>query len=144
MKKCISVIMIVLLFMAILPIYAIADSQVADIKSLSDDELLALEAAIKEEKIERKLVKSAQVGAGSYIVGQDIPVGSYTITDDGKYSMNIFVYNDKDAQERDSRIVNLVLWANGEKTGKIELSEGNILEINGPIVLTVFDGIVWE
>ncbi len=144
MKKCISVIMIVLLFMAILPIYAIADSQVADIKSLSDDELLALEAAIKEEKIERKLVKSAQVGAGSYIVGQDIPVGSYTITDDGKYSMNIFVYNDKDAQERDSRIVNLVLWANGEKTGKIELSEGNILEINGPIILTVFDGIVWE
>ena len=141
MKRFLAILIVLIM---VLPIFALAESFGIDLSKLTNDELLALEMDIDAEKIDRKMVKSARLGAGSYTVGIDIPAGSYTITDDGKYSMNIFVYKDKAAQEDDYRTYNLLLWSNGEKTGKIDLEEGNILVINAAIILTVFDGIVWE
>ena len=58
--------------------------------------------------------------------------------------MNIFVYQNAEDQEKDRRKYNLVLWANGDKTGKLELEDGNILKISDSIILSVYEGIVWE
>lgn len=141
MKRLVSILLVLIL---LLPIFAVAESLGIDLSKLTNDELLALEMAIDAEKIDRKMVKSAKLGAGSYTVGKDIPAGSFTITNDGKYSMNIFVYKNKSAQENDYRTYNLALWSSGDKTGKIDLEDGYILEINGSITLTVFEGVVWE
>lgn len=140
MKRIIAI----FLLLTIIPVYAFADMPTIDFRTMTNEELISLETIISEEKLARKMVKSAKLGAGTYTVGKDIPAGSYTITDDSKYSMNIFVYKNKADREKDIRIYNLILWGNGEKTGKIELEEGNVLDINQSIILTVFEGVIWE
>ncbi len=99
-------------------IYHFAEISSIDFSQLTNEELLVLEIAVQTEKVERKLVKSAKLSAGSYSVGIDIPAGSYTITNDGKYSMNIFVFKSFLCQEKDEPIVNLLLWKKERKQEK--------------------------
>lgn len=110
-----------------------------DLSSVSDDELMKLPAQITAEQIARGLVKSADIRAGKYRIGTDIPAGAYVIKNNGKYSMNIFVQN-----AFGEYTYNLALWSTGEETGRIELNEGDILDINGDIILSVFTGITWN
>ncbi len=110
-----------------------------DLSSVSDGELMNLPAQISEEQIARGLVKSAEIHAGKYRIGKDIPAGSYVIKNKGKYSMNIFVQN-----VIGEYTYNLALWSTGEETGRIELNEGDILDINGDITLSIFTGITWN
>lgn len=110
-----------------------------DLSSVSDDELMKLPAQISAEQIARGLVKSAEIRAGKYRIGKDIPAGSYVIKNNGKYSMNIFVQN-----AIGEYTYNLALWSTGEETGRIELNEGDVLDINGDIILSTFTGIIWN
>ena len=120
-------------------IFSISYAEEINIKQLSNDDLLLLEIAIQAEKLERGLVKSAHIGAGKYTAGKDIPVGAYILTNEYRYSMNICVYNSS------GRVIyNLALWHTGEKTGKIELNEGDILDINGNVLIETFTGVLWE
>ncbi len=110
-----------------------------DLSSVSDDELMKLPAQITAEQIARGLVKSAEIRAGKYRIGTDIPAGAYVIKNNGKYSMNIFVQN-----TYGEYTYNLALWSTGEETGRIELNEGDVLDINGDIILSIFTGITWN
>ena len=53
--------------------------------------------------------------------------------------MNIFVQN-----AIGEYTYNLALWSTGEETGRIELNEGDVLDINGDIILSTFTGIIWN
>ncbi len=85
-----------------------------DLSSVSDDELMKLPAQITAEQIARGLVKSAEIRAGKYRIGTDIPAGAYVIKNKGKYSMEAFVQN-TDGEYT----YNLALWATGEETGRV-------------------------
>lgn len=135
MKRIITVFIIILLLVSIGTAY----TESIDLSSLSNEELLNLPQAISAEMISRGLVKSAQLGSGKYTVGKDIPAGSYIITNEYKYSMNIHVVN-----RSGKTAYNLALWKTGEETGKIELNEGDVLDINGNILLTVYTGVFWQ
>ena len=110
-----------------------------DFTTISDEELMRLPELISAEQIERGLVKSAEVKAGKYRIGNDIPAGAYMIKNNGKYSMNIFVQDPSGYYT-----YNLALWSNGEETGRIELNEGDVLDINGDIILSIFTGVIWK
>ena len=51
-----------------------------DISTLSDDELVALMARVQEEIVARHIEGTANLAGGTYIVGKDIPAGSYIYT----------------------------------------------------------------
>ena len=135
MKKALSVIIVLSVLFSV---SALAFAEF-DLSALTDEELMQLPLKVTEEQIARGLVKSAHIGSGKYIVGQDLPAGNYKATNEHKYSMNFWVF-DKNGRPT----YNLALWETGEETGKIILNDGDTLEINGSILLSVFSGIVWE
>jgi len=136
MKRFLAVILAALLLTLTI---CSALAETIDLTALTDDELINLPQAIAAEMISRGLVKSAKLGSGKYTVGKDIPAGAYIIKNEYKYSMNIHVKN-----SAGKNVYNLALWKTGEETGKIDLSEGDVLDINGNILLTVYTGVVWE
>ncbi len=136
MKRLLSITFVIMLFTLSLG-SAFASS--LDLSTLTDDELMNLPQKVAAEMIARGLIKSAKLGSGKYTVGKDIPAGAYIIKNEYKYSMNIHVKSSSG-----KTVYNLALWSTGEETGKIDLSEGDVLDINGNILLTVYTGVVWE
>lgn len=74
MKKLITVILILAL---LLPAAALAE--IPDISGLSSDELIELSHEIQLMLFSEKLVQGITVEQGKYIVGEDIPAGTYRI-----------------------------------------------------------------
>lgn len=76
MKKFVSTILIVLLLVGC------AYAETLDVSSMTDDELLSAYESIKAEMESRDLqaVTERTLREGKYIIGKDIPAGSYAIT----------------------------------------------------------------
>ena len=98
-----------------------------DFASFTDDELLVLQAQITAEIESRGLTdkKVNQLSSGSYVVGTDIPAGSYTFRkipgDD--YTAVLYVYNSDDLE-------NSVSSGSASESGcMLNLQEGQILRI---------------
>ena len=72
MKKLFSVILLV----CMIPVFAFA----ADLSDLSFDELIKLRDEINAEIVSRPEWKETEVPAGQWVVGEDIPAGTYSIT----------------------------------------------------------------
>ncbi len=70
----------VCLLVACLLLVTVAIADVPDISGLTDDEIVELLGKVNEELVTRGIVKSAELPAGKYTGGKDLPVGSYIIT----------------------------------------------------------------
>ena len=127
MKKFLGFLFAVLL---LLPIFASAE---VDVKSLSTEELLALRVSIVDELMARGEMKSANVPAGEYVVGDDIPAGSYSITTD--QLLVTIVVGDYDG---------MYVVSPDSPVGKLTLKAGDKIQITGKIVLTKYAGLSFE
>ncbi len=127
MKKFLGFLFVVLL---LLPIFASAE---VDVKSLSTEELLALRVSIVDELMARGEMKSANVPAGEYVVGDDIPAGSYSITTD--QLLVTIVIGDYDG---------MYVVSPDSPVGKLTLKVGDKIQITGKIVLTKYSGLSFE
>ena len=127
MKKFLGFLFAVLL---LLPIFASAE---VDVKSLSTEELLALRVSIVDELMARGEMKSANVPAGEYVVGEDIPAGSYSITTD--QLLVTIVVGDYDG---------MYVVSPDSPVGKLTLKAGDKIQITGKIVLTKYAGLSFE
>ena len=127
MKKFLGFLFAVLL---LLPIFASAE---VDVKSLSTEELLALRVSIVDELMARGEMKSANVPAGEYVVGDDIPAGSYSITTD--QLLVTIVIGDYDG---------MYVVSPDSPVGKLTLKAGDKIQITGKIVLTKYAGFSFE
>lgn len=127
MKKFLGFLFAVLL---LLPIFASAE---VDVKSLSTEELLALRVSIVDELMARGEMKSANVPAGEYVVGDDIPAGSYSITTD--QLLVTIVIGDYDG---------MYVVSPDSPVGKLTLKAGDKIQITGKIVLTKYAGLSFE
>lgn len=83
MKKVLGILIAVLIVLTSLPVLA----ERVDFSAYNDAELIELLASVQQEIANRHIEKSATLPEGSYIVGKDIPVGSYDITVSYKGSM---------------------------------------------------------
>ena len=120
----------ILAILLMVPFFAGAE---IDVKSLSTEEMLALRVSIVEELMSRGEMKSAKVPAGEYIVGEDIPVGSYSITTDQiLVTVVIGDYDDMYVISSDSPI------------GKLTLKAGDKIQFTGNVVMTKFAGLSFE
>lgn len=127
MKKFLGFFLAVLL---LLPVFASAE---VDVKSLSTEELLALRVSIVDELMARGEMKSAKVPAGEYIVGEDIPAGSYSITTD--QILVTIVIGDYDG---------MYVVSPDSPVGKLTLKAGDKIQFTGGVMLTKFAGLSFE
>ena len=66
-----------LLVVCVIPVFSWAET---DLSSMSFDQLLDLRSALNAEIISRPEWKEVVVPAGTWIVGRDIPTGSYSVS----------------------------------------------------------------
>ena len=111
-------------------------TQLVDLTTLSNEDLLALEADLRAEKVRREM-NTAVVPQGHYVAGVDFAAGTYTVTaieNDADRSKTVCVY-DTQTQE------NQLFWdlIEAGETIKITLAEGNLVELeDGDFALSPF------
>ena len=136
MKKVALFLVLLTVVSSITP--AVASERI-DFSDLSLDGLIMLKTWINEEIAERtKDEKAVRVPTGLYIVGADIPVGTYTITSvsDKIYSTVVKVYNSNGDQ------ISVALLSKGEQIGKLELLIGQYVEIkDGAVEFSTYKGL---
>lgn len=111
-------------------------TQLVDLTTLSNEDLLALEANLRTEKIRRQM-NTAVVPQGYYIAGTDFAAGTYTVSaiaDGNDHGRDIAVYETQDKS-------NQISWdyIDGGESVKISLVDGNLLSLRtGDFALTPF------
>jgi len=120
MRKLITLILILAMF---LPAIALAD--LPDISGLSTDELIELNHLIQMKLFSEKLNDGIRIPQGTYIIGEDIPAGSYRVLiegDSGSYQL----------YRGNTLILNGIVgtYFNLNEVGRIILSDGNVLQLN--------------
>ena len=126
MRKLITLLLIAAL---LLPAAALAD--LPDISGLSVEELLELNHQIQLRLFSEKLIDGVDVPAGEYVVGEDIPAGTYRLKvgfpSSGGY---LTVYKSKERKVSVTESFLGEYWGVTE-IGKIELEDGNIIDLSG-------------
>lgn len=128
-----------LVLVSILMFCSVATAESIDLTSLSFEELIALRQEIDLLLFASDEYKNVPVPAGDYVIGEDIPAGVYTLECDGGYAM-ITVYSNASKDLMSMGACHSV--GGGETVGKIELKEGQIIEIEmGTITFKTYTGL---
>lgn len=141
MKKILGILVAILIALTSLS----ASAEKVDFSTYTDDALIELLASVQQEIADRHIEKSATLPEGSYIVGKDIPVGSYDITVSYKGSMWMDVYIYADGGEGEKK-QDFTVFANGDYgdgTGSfhVDLVDGDLLKCTASITLTISAGV---
>ena len=123
MKKLITL----LLILAMLPVIALAD--LPDISGLSTDDLIELNHQIQLRLFSEQLVSGVKVPPGSYVIGEDIPAGTYRVDFPvvSDLLMGLFMAYTEDYSDY---VTYYIGENNTTAIGKVELKEGMTLEIS--------------
>ena len=133
MKKIISTLLVI--FLLVGPAYASAP----DLSSLTADELLDVIRTAQALLFSDQLVNGVRVPQGTYVIGEDIPAGTYRIeiTDGTGY---YDVYDKPNGYLVHSGITGKSY--NVTEIGKITLEDGNVLElVNSTFIFYPYTGI---
>ena len=128
MKKALLITLVLLL---LFPIVSMA-AQKIDLSTYTVEELIELKTAIDSELIDRGATKSANIPTGDYVVGQDFPAGTYTITT-SEYMVAITL---NDYEE-------LYTVTPESPVGRVVLEDGVKFSTTGKITLTQYTGITF-
>lgn len=120
MKKIIAILLVVLSISV-----AFADT---DFSSMSYDELIELQKSLTAEIMSRPEWKEVNVPSGVWIVGEDIPAGTYSIRIRSGFSSRI------DCVDAKGRQVCYQYIHENEPIGKIVLLDGYKITISAPVI----------
>ena len=136
MKKLITIILILAM---LLPAAALAD--LPDLSAMSADELSELNRLLQIELFKKEsAVNGVHVPAGIYTIGKDIPAGAYTIVFDNsdEWATCYFYLYSEDGLP----IFEMGMgFSNSKQIGKLELTEGNRIELDNELVFYTYTGI---
>lgn len=119
MKKIAAFLLALLLCLGSFP--AFAD---VDLSAYTHEELIALRDLINQELLKRGIEKEVEVPVGIYIVGEDIPEGTYSIyTSSSDWFSSFHVYDNNG----DYIIIESIQY--GKHIGKVVLKNGYTVEI---------------
>lgn len=127
MKKLLCVLLIV----CFLPVIALSE----DFSSMSYDELIELHRQLIKEIMSRPEWKEVEVPAGKWIIGEDIPEGSYSLTTVNDSSI-VQVYG-----TNNYGIPELIYLQEGETYGKLILTAGMQIDISSPVIFAPVKGL---
>lgn len=128
MKRTLAIILSVLLLIPA----ACAD----DYSAMTYDELLALREAITAEIMSRPEWKEVTVPVGSWIIGKDIPAGSYSIRIISR-TLRIYVYKSQTARTWDRHFI----VHDDDPIGQITLDDGMVIELDEPCIFSRPDSL---
>lgn len=144
MKKTLATLLMLCLLICTVAC-AFAESS-ADFSTYSDSELLALLAEVQAEVAARHIEKTANLTAGTYIGGRDIPVGSYVLATagvDGDHGIvSLRSINDPEADYPSK----LYEHKHGDDIYSvfITIEEGDTLILPFPYTLTISVGVMFK
>ena len=131
MKKVAALFLAMVILMASAVCYA-----EVDLKSMTFDDLIALRDQLNAEILSRPEWKEVKVPAGEWVVGKDIPAGSYSIVIPKGGSVVIHLWGAAIGDYKTNGGMRISDYLKeGQDIGKIELYEGNVLELGSPIIL---------
>lgn len=143
MKKWIAVLFV----LTLLTCSSLSLAEGIDISTLSDDEPVALMSRIQEEIVVRHIEGTANLPGGTYIVGKDIPAGSYIYTclASGNNWGNVTIYSEKGEGKQ-------LFWevvaapGDGEEPESffITLNKDDQLESSVPFSLSIYTGVMFK
>ena len=144
MKKILGILLAAVI--ALTSLTALAET--IDFSGYNDAALIELLASVQQEIANRHIEKSASLPQGTYLVGNDIPAGSYDISVEYKGSMWMDVYIYPDAESKDAKH-DFTVFADGDYgdgTGSfhVDLTEGEVLKCTAPITLTISAGVMFK
>ena len=105
-----------------------------DMSALSYEELLSVQKSVTKEIISRPEWKEVKVPAGVWIIGQDIPAGSYSIMPENLVTLKFY-------ENTETTYWDYYILESGEGLGKIELKEGMKIDLNGSVVFAPPKGL---
>ena len=127
MKKVFALVLVLTLLTV--PLYAAVATGV-DLSGMTDEELTTLKQQLDTEMLDRGIVKTAILLPGEYIIGSDMPAGTYALSinsEDPGYG-RYWLYADQEAFIK--RVVDeAVLTVSGE-----------MINSDGPVKVTLIDG----
>ena len=135
-KRLLSVLAALLLVFSV----SVCRAEETDLSRLTDDQLEALLLQVSAEIVSRGLRKTATLPKGAYIVGRDIPAGSYIYTSLAKGDDwgNVTVYSDGgDGKQLLWEIVSAPDEGEEPDTVFMKLNEGDRLKSDVPFSLTI-------
>ena len=118
-----------------------------DISTLSDDELVALMARVQEEIVARHIEGTANLAGGTYIVGKDIPAGSYIYTclASGEDWGNVTIYSEKgEGDQQFWEVVAAPEDGDEPESFFITLNPDDQLKSGVPFSLTIYAGVMFK
>ena len=118
-----------------------------DISTLSDDELVALMARVQEEIVARHIEGTANLAGGTYIVGKDIPAGSYIYTclASGEDWGNVTIYSEKgEGDQLFWEVVSAPEDGDEPESFFITLNPDDQLKSGVPFSLTIYAGVMFK
>ena len=118
--------------------------EVIDLSGYDDDTLVALLRQVQSEMVARQIEKTAALPAGTYVFGEDLPVGNYFLKKDQEEQygfVNLEVAGDED--DKDPRWLYKFI-AKEPYEAYITGKEGDMLTIEFPCSLTISAGVVFQ
>ena len=140
-------VMCVVLALILTSLMGFAGAETADLKALTDDEIVALLFDVNAEIVSRGIAKSAELPKGTYIAGEDIPAGSYVYTcrAAGDDWGSVTVYADGgDGDQLLWEVVSAPEAGEEAETFMVRLHDGDELKSGVPFTLTIAAGIVFK
>lgn len=130
-------------------------ASVIDFSQYSDEEVTEILAEVNQEISNRGILKTAHLEKGIYLVGRDIPAGTYTlhcIYNESDGAADCSIYSDYNDMGWDTILDYIpvfpadydTLYDRGELTRVIRLEEGYGVSIDYPMDLTIFKGVIFE
>lgn len=117
-----------------------------DLSNYDDSELLALLDQVQSEIVARHIEKVAQLPAGTYVGGKDIPAGTYVLTSNGNEKdsgiVSLRSVND-DPDRYPSKLYEFVKSVNNY-TVYITMEDGDTLILPYAFTLTISGGVVFR
>lgn len=139
--------MAVLLVLVIMVCSSLSLAEEIDISTLNDDELVTLMAQVQEEIVARHIEGNANLACGTYIVGRDIPAGSYIYTcmASGSDWGNMTIYSEKgEGDQLFWKVVSAPVDGEEPDSYFITLNPDDQLKSGVPFSLTIYAGVTFK
>ena len=110
------------------------EAEPLDVTSLTDDEVLALYKELEDEISNRGLIMAQVLVPGDYIIGDDIPEGSYFARSTGYYACQYYIFDSVENYEsylEVSKSTQVILHISmiEDDTRRLFLQEGEVISI---------------
>ena len=125
----------------------VAQAEVPDISRLTDDEVIVLLGKVNEEIVRRGIAKSADLPAGKYVGGRDLPAGSYIITCKTDEKHHGIIWVSAAADDLDNQYPSILydhVGFSSEEQYRVSIEEGGILNLPFAATVTISAGLFFK